>query len=416
VSTFSLSPSPNAGTDIDTMMTSTIVADDRELEILCARIRSSQRVALDTEFHAERTYAPRLMVVQLAFDDGPAIVDPLAIGDLRPLARALMETTVVGHALSSDLKIFADRFDLVPRAVFDTQIAAAFLGYGMQISLADLVRDLQHVRLAKSQTVSDWSSRPFSERQIEYLIDDVAHLLPMHDVLRARLQAKGREEWAREEFAELGDIERYRSDERRAYLRVPGAMRMSRRELGVLNELVKLRDQLARERDLPPKFIMPDDVVSGLATLRPKQMEDLSQLRRLEAGTKRQFGAAVLAAVARGEGLSEDELPARPQRPLGPSRDTIVALLSVAVGEIARAEDLPPSLLVPRAVLERVAREAPGDREGFERALDLHPWRVELIGAPLWRLLSGESALGIEGYAQGDPKVRWSDESAREQL
>jgi ribonuclease D len=389
-----------------------IVADPRALEALCERVQASERVALDTEFHAERTYSPRLMVVQLAFDDGASIVDPLALPDLLPLAQALSQTLVVGHALSADLKIFADRFDTVPSRVFDTQVAAAFLGYGMQISLADLVRDLQRVRLTKSQTVSDWSSRPFSERQIEYLVDDVAHLLPMEAMLRERLQRRGRYEWALDECDELGDVERYRVDERRTYLRLPGAMRMSRRELGIARELVALRDRIARERDLPVRFIIPDDVVAGLATLRPKHVDDLGQLRRLEAGMKRQLGAAILEAVARGEALSEEALPERAKRPLGPARDTLVSLLGVVAGEIARAHELPQSLLVPRAALERIAREIPPDRESFERALDLHPWRLRLLADPLWRLLSGEAAMRIEGYVDGDPKVRLSHESA----
>ncbi len=392
----------------------TIVADASALETLCDRVRSAERVALDTEFHAERTYSPRLMVVQLAFDDGAAIVDPLAIADLRPLAHALESVLVVGHALSSDLKIFADRFGCVPGRVFDTQVAAAFLGYGMQISLADLVRDLRQVKLAKSQTVSDWSSRPFTARQVEYLIDDVAHLLPMYDRLRERLEAKGRLEWALEESADLGDVDRYRTDERRAYLRVPGAMRMNRRELGVLNEIVKLRDRIARDRDLPVKYILADDVASGLATLRPKQLDELSQLRRLDAGARRQLGQAILDAVARGEAIPEAELPERPQRPLGPSRDTLASLLGVVVGEIARDHELPSSLLVPRNALERVAREAPADREAFERALALQPWRLELVAEPLWRLLSGESAIEIEGYANGNPKIRLSHDRPRQ--
>ena len=377
---------------------------------ICAREFAARSVALDTEFHAERTYSPRLMVVQLAFDDGAAIVDPLVISNLRPLADALANVTVVGHALSSDLKIFADRFNEVPARVFDTQVFAAFLGYGMQVSLADLVRDLQHVKLAKSQTVSDWSSRPFSERQIEYLVDDVAHLLPMYDLLSERLESKGRLEWAREECADLSIVERYRLDERRAYLRVPGAMRMNRRELGVLSELVKLRDRVARERDIPVKFVIPDDVLSGLATLKPHRVEDLAQLRRLEAGARRQLGDAILEAVARGEAVPEDELPEKPQRPLGPARDTLASLLGVAVGEIARESDLPSSLLVPRAALERLAREVPRDRESFDRVLSLAPWRLALAGEPLWRLLSGEAVMKIEGYHEGNPKIRISHE------
>ncbi|HVR47387.1 MAG TPA: HRDC domain-containing protein [Candidatus Binatia bacterium] len=391
-----------------------IVADRTALEALCARVADAGRVALDTEFHAERTYSPRLMVVQIAFDDGAAIVDALALPDLHNLALALTHTTVVGHALSADLKIFADRFELVPPRVFDTQVAAAFLGYGMQVSLADLVRSVCGVKLAKSQTVSDWSARPLSVRQIEYLVGDVAYLLPAYDALRARLEQKGRYEWVYEECAELGDIERYRIDERRAYLRIPGAMRMSRRELGVLNELVKLRDAMARARDLPVRYVLPDDVVAGLAVLKPTKLEDLSQLRRLDGAMKRQLGAAILDAVARGLALDDADLPQRPARPAAPARDALVGFLGAAVGEIARAAELPASLLVPRAALERLAREIPRDRAAFEHVLALQPWRLALVAEPLWRLCSGTAALKIEGYEQGDPKVRLSDESPSE--
>jgi ribonuclease D len=261
------------------------------------------------------------------------------------------------------------------------------------------------VRLAKSQTVSDWSTRPLTPRQLDYLVDDVAHLLPMHRKLRARLESAGRLSWAVEECESLGDIERYRSDERRAYLRIPGAMRMSRRELAVLSEVVKLRDDQARMRDLPPKYIIPDDVVSGLATLRPKRAEDLDQLRRFDAGARRSLGAAIVEAVARAEALPEDALPERPPRPLGSSRDTLAAIMGVVVGEIAREHELPQSLLVPRAALDRVAREIPNNRDDFERALELSHWRLALVGEPLWRLLSGEVHVAIEGYAERDPKI-----------
>lgn len=372
---------------------------------LCERVRSAPRVGIDTEFHNERTYTARLMVIQLAFEDGCAILDPLAIDDISPLAEALNETTVVGHALTSDLKIFADRFDVVPQRVFDCQVAASFLGFGMAISLADLVRDLCGVRLKKSQTVSDWSARPFSEKQMEYLIDDVAHLLEMHDTLATRLNAKGRLEWAIEECRALADIERYRTDERRMIGRIPGANRMNRRELGVLSQLVLLRDRIARERDLPLKYIMPDDVLGGLATLRPRHVEDLAQLRRLDAGTRRSLGPAIVEAVKRGEAIPEDELPAKFARPLGNARETLVSLMSVVVGEIARENELPASLLVPRAVLERQARDVPAGRDEFIGSLELSAWRTNLVAEPLWRLLSGESALRIEGYAGGEPRI-----------
>lgn len=386
-------------------METVMVADAAALDVLAERVARAPRVGLDTEFHNERTFTARLMVIQLAFDDGYAIVDPLAVARLDPLAEALTHTLVVGHALPGDLKIFADRFGQVPPNVFDTQAASAFLGYGMAISLADLVRELCGVRLKKAQTVSDWSSRPLSPGQMEYLVDDVAHLLEMHDMIAQRLQDAGRYEWALEECRALGRIERYVTDERRAYGRIPGANRMSRRELGVLWELVKMRETAARERDLPLKYIMPDDVLGGIAVLRPQRVEDLSQLRRLDAGTRRSLGAQIVEAVRRGEALSEDELPAKFARPLGNARETLVSIMSVVVGEIARENELPASLLVPRATLERLAREVPSQREEFERILDLASWRLSLVSDRLWRLLSGESALRIEGYAAGEPRI-----------
>lgn len=382
-----------------------MVTTAAQLHDLCDRVRTADRVGIDTEFHNERSYTARLMVIQLAFQDGCAIVDPLTIENLAPLASALCDTTVVGHALNSDLKIFADKWDLVPPDVFDCQVAAAFLGYGMAISLADLVRDLCDTRLKKSQTVSDWSARPFSERQLEYLVDDVAHLLDMHDKLTHRLKEKGRYGWAIEECRLLADVERYRTEERRMYSRIPGANRMNRRELGILLEIVKLRDRIARERDLPVKYVMPDDVVGGLATVRPKTLEDLAQLRRLDSGSRRALGPQILEAVRRGEAIDEAELPAKFARPLGNARETLVSLMGVVVGELAQEHELPASLLAPRAALERVAREVPTTYEDFEGVLGLSHWRTHLVAEPLWRLLSGERSLRIEGYATGDPRI-----------
>ncbi len=182
------------------------------------------------------------MVVQLVVDGETYIVDPLRVADLQPLAAAIAGTTVVGHALSSDLRILADKFGVLPAAAFDTQLAAAFLGYGISISLADLVQDLTGVRLRKAHTVSDWSARPLSEAQLEYLVDDVRYLLPMRDALAERLDARGRRAWFDEESLPLVDLARYKSDPERLYLRIPGAMRMNRRELGILRELAVLRD------------------------------------------------------------------------------------------------------------------------------------------------------------------------------
>lgn len=379
---------------------------------MCARIADAPRVALDTEFHAERSYTANLMVVQVALPVSAnggvgevAIIDPLAVRNLRHLVDALHATTVVGHALTSDLKIFADQFEMLPAAVFDTQLAAAFCGYGLSISLLDLVRDLAKVQLRKSQTVSDWSTRPLSAKQVDYLVDDVRYLFSLQDALIVRLRERGRLEWVIEECRSLADATRYRPDQSRLYLKIPGNARLNRRELAVLRELSTARDRAARERNIPLKYVIPDDAMIGIAQIRPKTQEDLAQLRRLDNGVRRTFGKMIIEAVKRGESVPEDDLPAKPVRSLTPQRESLVSTMNVLVNAIAAENDLPATLLVPRSALERVARELPQTYDAFVQTLGLAPWRRELIVEPLWRFLSGRVPLRIEGYGEGVPRT-----------
>jgi ribonuclease D len=383
----------------------TVVDTPEKLGALCERIAKAPRIGLDTEFHTEKSYTPHLMVVQLLFDDGVALVDPLAIRDLRPMVDALAGARVVGHALSSDLRILADAFESLPRAVFDTQVAAAFVGYGLSISLLDLVRDLCGVTLRKSQTVSDWGTRPFSQKQVEYLVDDVRYLFTLEDRLRERLRTRGREQWADEEMPALADPRTYRVDPRRLYQRVSGNARMNRRELGILNELAHLRDRYARERNIPLKYVLPDDVMVGLVQLRPKSVDELSQLRRIDPGTRRNLGERVVEAVRRGEAIPEDQLPPRAPKPLGPQREALVSTMAVLVSALAAENDLPTTLLLPRAALERIAREAPQTGEALGDVVNLTSWRRQLVVEPLWELLTGESVLRVRGYREAEPRT-----------
>ncbi|GAC1495161.1 MAG: ribonuclease D [Vulcanimicrobiaceae bacterium] len=385
-----------------------LIEDQAALAAFCGHIATVDRVALDTEFHNEKSYAARLMVVQLVAGDRVGIVDPLRVANLEPLAEALATKTIVGHALQSDLKIFADRFDRLPATAFDTQLAAAFCGYGMSISLADLVSDLVGIRLRKSQTVSDWSSRPLSEQQIDYLVDDVKHLTAMADALVARLGAAGRLAWFQDEATSLVEMARYRPDPERLYLRVPGAMRMNRRELGILREVATLRDTLARERDVPLKYIIPDDVMSGIVSLRPATRDDLAQLRRLDAGARKAFGDRIVEAVAAGVALADDALPKKPARPPGAEREAIVATLAVLASAIAAENELPPGLLVTRAALERIARELPTDAADVARVLGGSTWRASLVAEPLVALLTGAISLTIDGARSGNPRVSFA--------
>ncbi|MGH7715402.1 MAG: HRDC domain-containing protein, partial [Vulcanimicrobiaceae bacterium] len=227
----------------------------------------------------------------------------------------------------------------------------------------------------------------------------------LQDSLIELLRERGRLEWVIEECRGLADATRYRPDQSRLYLKIPGNSRLNRRELGVLKELAVARDRAARERNIPLKYVIPDDAMVGIAQIRPKTIEDLAQLRRLDNGIRRTFGKMIVDAVARGEMIPENDLPAKPIRSLTPQRESLVSTMNVLVNAIAAENDLPATLLAPRAALERVARELPQTYDAFVETLGLAPWRRELIVEPLWRFLSGRVPLRIEGYGEGVPRT-----------
>ncbi len=382
-----------------------IITDPDALSALCQRIRNAPRIAIDTEFHNERSYTARLMVVQIAFEDEIVLIDPIALPNLTPLAEALQHTTVVGHALSGDLRIFAERFGVLPSRIFDTQIAAAFCGYGLSISLLDLVQSITGIRLQKSQTVSDWSARPLTQRQLEYLVDDVAHLFALHDALQKKLEANQRLAWADAEMDALSQLSTFTADPQRLYLRLNGTSRLNRRDLGIVRELAALRDRIARDKDVPSKYIFSDDVLMSIMSVRPSQIEELSQLRRLEPSARKAYGAEIVAAIQRASDLPEYELPPRITRMVPLNRDGIVTLLSVVAAAIAAEHDLPTALLAPRAALDRVARDLPKDHEEMSVALELSEWRVALLADRLLDLLAGRTALCITDTKNETPRV-----------
>jgi len=231
------------------------------------------------------------------------------------------------------------------------------------------------------------------------------YLFALEDRLREQLRSRGRERWAEEEMPALADPRTYRTDPSRLYVRVSGNARMNRRELGILNELAHLRDRYARERNIPLKYVLPDDVMVGLVQLRPKNVEELSQLRRIDAGTRRNLGERVIEAVRRGETCPEDQLPPRAPKPLGPQREALVSTMAGLGSALAAEKDLPTTLLLSRAALERVAREAPQTGDALGDVVNLTAWRRQLVVDPLWELLTGASVLRVRGYREAEPRT-----------
>ncbi|MCO4759940.1 MAG: ribonuclease D [Myxococcales bacterium] len=378
------------------------VATQSDLDALIGDLDGVERVALDTEFHGERSYVPHLMLVQVGTEDDIWLVDPLADIDLTPLFEFLAQPVplVIGHALHNDLEIIYLKYGVLLQGVFDTQIAASFLGYGLQIGLTGLLREIADVRLPKGAQMADWSRRPLPERQWTYAANDVRYLPKIHHVLATDLAARGRTEWVAEECLALGADGRYGRDPQLAYLRVSGYRKLRNVEGGVLVELAAEREHLAAAQDTVPHFLLSDDVLTTLARRMPLAREDLNGNRRLNNRNVHRYADRWIAAVERGKKKPLARPP--PRQPTTPGMDAAAALLMLMVNEVADRESLAPQLLLRRKTVQKALLSPHQDKAGLLAALGVSGWRAEQIGGLAWDLLDGRMNVACERDGKGN--------------
>ena len=336
-------------------------------------------LALDTEFVRERTYFPRLCLVQAATAGDLALVDVLAIPDGGALTATLNDRkrTKLLHAARQDIEALLPLTGVPLGPVFDTQQAAALLGFSAQIGYADLVQQLLGVELKKGLARTDWARRPLSPEQLAYAADDVRYLPALADVLAARLAAAGRSEWLAEEAAALDDIALYRVEPAEAWRRLKGLDRMSAEAFRVAGALAVWREERAVARDLPRGWVLPDAAIYELAQARPGTREELSRLSCVPAATTSRSGDAILAVISAALAAADSVTRANadPGRP-GPDELRRVKSLQDRLQAIARQLGIQPEVLATRrelAALVRGARELPL----------LTGWRRSVIGEPL---------------------------------
>jgi ribonuclease D len=390
-----------------------LLTDNASIRSACEALRAAGIVAFDTEFVFERTYRPALGLVQLAAPEGPAVaIDPLAGADLEPVWSLLLDERVlkVVHAGLMDWSIvYAKTGGRLPRRAFDTQIAASFLGLGAQIGYANLVDQLTGVHIDKGETQTDWLRRPLSERQIEYAIADVTHLLIVYESLVARADARGRAAWIEEECARTLDPARYADpDPREVFRSLKRAAAMRRPELAVLRELAAWREIEARTRDLRPHFVLRDDVLVATARRAPTSPKDLSQVRGFPGSEVERSGERLIEAVRRARALPASEWPMLERgAESDPFAEVSLSLLAAFVAMRARDLEMTPELIATRNALRALLRDgvdARGDGDGPV----LSSWRRELLGPDFEALLSGRAALAIEAGTRRPRIVRLS--------
>lgn len=361
------------------MRDATLVTTQEQLDAAVFRMQGATRLALDTEFMRERTYYAQLCLVQVATDADCFLVDPLAGLDLAPLHALLGDRRKVKilHAARQDLEVLHVAGGRVPAPVFDTQVAAALLGFLPQAGYAELVaRQLGH-SIDKGQTRTDWSRRPLTPAQLAYAADDVHHLLQLHTELAAALEARGRGGWLAEEAVAYEDPALYRTDPSAAWRRLKGLSRLRPKEQAAARALAEWREQRAIASDKPRGWILADEALYALATQAPQSLEELEQLGALPPSVVRKRGEELLALVSAARASADESLVEPASRRPTPEETALVARLQQRIRDEAAALGISPEVLATRREVEALVLKDRG-----ESAL-LRGWRRAVIGAQL---------------------------------
>jgi ribonuclease D len=364
------------------------------------RLAEADEVCLDCEFHGEGRYYPNLCLVQLAFGTEQLAVDPheVALAPLAPLLEAESVRKVL-HDGRQDLPILARAVGTASfRNVFDTQVAAAFAGYGGSIGYGALVLDVCGVKLDKSLQVSDWT-RELSDKQVEYALDDVRYLSVVSATLRERLTENGRIAWVLEACSDAVRRALTKPDPEKLYRRVGSISRLNGVELGILREVAKWRERVAETLDKPVPTVANDLALKSLALQPPKDLRALEGIRGLGSGRSQPWARELLAAIAIG--VAKPEPLQQTQRDQDALIEGLTSVLGLARRFVAIKEGIAGELLVSQAELRALSEWQLGGRSGDSAVAVLSGWRRPVIGELLLEVLSGDVAFRADAAAPG---------------
>jgi len=367
------------------------VQDKQALNTLCEALRGSEWLALDTEFLREKTYFPKLCLLQIASESLIACVDPLAIDDLTPLFEVIYDTSItkILHSARQDYEILFYLMGRLPEPVFDTQVAASLCSGLEQIGYAALVQQVVGVDLEKGCTRTDWSQRPLAAAQLRYAEDDVRYLGELFHQQSRVLRERGLLSWLSEECVSLISPETYEIVPEKTWLRIKESRRLKPAQLVVLKSLAAWREQQAVERDKPRKWVVRDDTLAELAVKKPQNELELSKIQGLSDGLVARHGKELLSLIDEAQKIPEEHWPCLPHRQKRSADEQVQ--IEVMMALIAKYADE-----------YGVALPVFGGKKDLEALLNSHEnnrllqgWRYEVFGKILLAFLQGETKLTL---------------------
>ena len=372
-----------------------VITTQNELDAVVGELEKSEFVTVDTEFIRETTFWPELCLIQMAAPGVTALIDPLSPEiDLKPFFALMANETVtkVFHAARQDIEIIFHLGGLIPRPVFDTQVAAMVCGFGDSVSYDQLVQKITGAHLDKSSRFTDWRHRPLSEKQLVYALADVTHLIDVYKHLKAQLERENRAHWLNEEMEVLTSHETYDPHPEDAWKRLKMRLRKPQ-ELAVVQAVAAWREREARERNVPRGRVLKDDAIYEIAQQQPRDAAALARQRTTPKGWERSATAtALLEVVNEALGMPKENMPKLPKVPPQAEGTSAAAeLLKVLLRIVAEKEGVAAKVLASTDDIDRIAAE--GETANVAA---LHGWRREVFGNEALRLVRGEIAITFE--------------------
>ena len=370
----------------------------QELAEFCSDAAGHPYITVDTEFLRERTYYSKLCLIQIAYpgegDENAVLVDPLSADiSLEPLYDLFRNEAVIKvfHAARQDLEIFFIDAGVIPKPLFDTQVAAMVCGFGDQVGYETLVRKVAKQSLDKSSRFTDWSRRPLTDAQKTYALADVTHLRVIYEKLAAKLAKNKRAHWVEEELQTLTNPETYITRPEEAWKRVKTRTN-SARMLGIVRALAEFREAHAQSNNIPRNRVFKDDALIELASTKPQSFDDLQRSRLLlREARKGEIAKGILTAVASALALQPEQLPQVDKKEDVPdSNPALSEMLRVLLKAKTEHLGVAAKLVASASDLDAMA--------AGERNLDmLRGWRAEVFGGEAKRLCQGEIGLVAKG-------------------
>ncbi len=345
-------------------------------------------IGVDLESDSLFHYTEKVCLLQVSTDSKNLIIDPLAIKDISPLAPVFADKKIrkIFHGSDYDVRSLYRDFGIEIRSLFDTQIAARILGL-KETGLASLLKEYFNVDLEKKYQKKDWSKRPLPDAMISYAVYDTYYLISLSSILEESLVKNGRCQWFKEECDLLSKVRFSPATDDPLFIKFKGARKLSRKNLAVLEAILKLREEIAQKKDRPPFKVLRNDQILGMATEIPSSVEEI---KSLSEGQIKKMGKSIIKRIEEALNIPEEDLPVYPKpdsKHISPEVNKRIKNMKNWRNEFSKKFKLEPSILFTNAQIQALAFTCPDTISKLAKLDILKKWQIELFGKELCRML-----------------------------